>query len=230
MEQTELNVEVRNLYGKGPARRLRMAKKIPAVFYGPRMKDAISMSVDQKELSLALANTANPLFTLKAQGGVMDGKMAMIRDRQYHPVTGNWVHVDFYEIQMDQEIRVSVKISITGKSKGVTEGGILELIRREIEVHCLPTNIPDKIEVDVTELNIHDSLHVNDVKLPEGARVAGDLNYTIVAVVPPEKEEVVAAPVEGAEGEAAAAGDAAPAAAGAEAAKAPEKAPEAKKD
>ncbi|MFH1262882.1 MAG: 50S ribosomal protein L25 [Pseudomonadota bacterium] len=198
MEKRELNVEARNV-GKGETHKLRAEAKIPAVFYGPYVEKAVPLAVTSTELSKALAGGSNPLLTLRAKGlAGIDGKMAMVRDEQFHPVTMKRVHVDFIEVRMDEEIKVEVRIILTGKAAGVAEGGILQQSLRELEVFCLPAAVPEKIEVDVSSLTIGDSLHISDITLPKGVRPVSAINYTLAAVVPPEKEEV--APVVAAEG------------------------------
>lgn len=199
MEKCELSVELREIV-KGTNQRIRAEKKIPAVLYGPHMKSPVHLSVASADLSKAMSGGVNPLFTLKAEGEAsLNGKMAMVRDQQFHPVSSHRLHVDFYEVRMDQEIRVNVRVVLTGKAAGTVEGGILQQVRREIEVHCLPADIPEKIEVDITALNVGDSLHVSDVKLPKGVSVDTTVDRTVAAVVPPEKEEVAPVVAEGVE-------------------------------
>lgn len=220
MAQKELHVELRSGAGKGPARRLRAEEKIPAIFYGPYMDKPVALAIESKELTKNLKGGSNVLFTLKANGAkAVDGRMALIRQEQYDPVTDQCLHVDLYEVRMDEKIKVNIRIVLTGKAQGTVEGGILQQILREVEVRCLPTEIPDKIEVDVTPLKIGDSLHIQDVTLPRGVSIVGDVNYTLAAVVPPEQEEVAAIPqAPGTEAEAQ------PAAEGTEGAEAPKEA------
>jgi large subunit ribosomal protein L25 len=129
-------------------------------------------------------------------------RTAMIREFQTDPVSRAFLHVDFYEIAMDRKIRVKVPIVTKGLSKGVEFGGLLQIVRREIEVLCLPTVIPKSIEIDVTELEIGDSIHVKDIPLAEGIEIPPDVNFTIVTVLSQKGEERPG------EGEGAAAGEA----------------------
>ena len=195
MERRELKVEIREGVGKGVARRLRQSNKIPAIFYGPHLKNPVSLAIDMKELSTNIQSGKNTLFTLKTEGqSPIAGKMALVKQQQYNPITMKRTHVDLYEVRMDEKIKVNVPLIFTGKAKGIAEGGILQHGLRELEVRCLPTDIPEKIEVDVSDLAIGDSLHVSDLTLPQGITSVGEIDYTVAAVVPPEKEEV-AAPV-----------------------------------
>jgi large subunit ribosomal protein L25 len=133
----------------------------------------------------------------------------LLREVQLHPVTGAVLHADFYEVDLTERLVVSVALRFVGKATGVVDGGILQPILREIEVECLPTEIPDHIEVDVSHLGIHEAVHLRDVKLPEGVTLVGDPTQTLVTVLPPTVEEAkpaaeaAAAPVEGAPTEAA---------------------------
>lgn len=214
MERAELNVELRTTSGKNEAYRLRTANRIPGVFYGPHQKTAIHLALDAKELSKAIHGGRNTLLTLKAAGGEINGRLALVKDRQVHPVTGQYLHVDLLEVRMDEEINVKIPVVMIGKAKGIADGGILQQVTRILDMRCLPTAVPEKIEVDVTELAIGDSMHVSDISLPEGARVLGGHDHTLAAVVAPEKEEVVATPAADAAAAAAAApGVAAPGAA-----------------
>jgi large subunit ribosomal protein L25 len=120
--------------------------------------------------------------------------MAIIRDMQFDPVSEHLIHVDLQEVAMDRTIQVSVAIHHVGESVGVKDTqGILEMVLREVRVSCLPGNIPEYLEADVTNLAIHDVLTVKDLKCPEGVRILNDPNQAVVTVAPPAAEEVVAA-------------------------------------
>ncbi len=210
METLTLEVEPRTRSGKSEARRARAAGRIPAVFYGPKSPSTM-LSVDTRVFSRSVANLEGThLIELRSSDPSLDGKMVLLREVQYHPVTGLPLHADFYEVALDQAIEVKVPLHFEGKAAGVTLGGILQPIIRELPVRTLPTTIPDFIAVDVSELGIHDSLHVKDLKLPPGVEPVLDPAETVVSVTPPTVE----AKPEGAEAEAAeAAAAAAPAAA-----------------
>lgn len=218
MEKLELQVELRQGAGKGAARRLRETSKVPAVFYGPHLKSPISLSIGEKDVMKVVRSGSNVLLTLRSAGNSsIDGKMALLKDEEIHPVSRKYIHVDLYEIRMDEKLKVKIPVALVGKAKGVGEGGILEQVTRELEIRCLPTEIPDRIEVDVSSLDIGMSLHISDIKLPKGVTVVADVDYTLASVVPPEAEEV-AAPAPTAEAVAGAAAPGAAPAAGAPAA------------
>jgi large subunit ribosomal protein L25 len=118
----------------------------------------------------------------------------MVKELQLHPVSRNFLHIDFYEVAMDRKIMVNVPITTTGKAKGVETGGILQIIRRELEVQCFPLDVPESIEIDITDLDIGDSIHVGDIALQREIEFLGEENFTVVTVVSPkieEEEEVV---------------------------------------
>ncbi|MEW6272474.1 MAG: 50S ribosomal protein L25 [Thermodesulfobacteriota bacterium] len=218
MEALTLEVEPRSGSGKSAARRTRAQGRMPAVFYGAKTS-SLTLSVDARDFSRRIANLEGThLIELRSKAADLDRKMVLLREVQHHPVTGAPVHADFYEVALDEKIEVRVPLHFEGKAAGVTLGGILQPIVRELPVSCLPTGIPDFIAVDVSPLGIHDALHVRDLKLPEGVEALLDEGETLVSVVPPTVE----AKPEGAEA-------AAPAEGAAAAAPAAEAAPEAKK-
>ena len=214
MEQIDLKTHVRKTIGKGPARTLRREGRIPAVLYGPKT-DSMMLSIDFKEFDQIVkkANIGSVLLNLQIQNGQTLTRSAMIRELQTNPVTGAFLHVDFYEIDMQRKIKVSVPVVTRGKSAGVEEGGLVQIVRRELEVFCLPTAIPEAIEVDISDLTIGDSIHVQEIPLPGDIELAADVDFTVITVLAPKVEEVVeeeeleegeeAALEEGAEGEAA---------------------------
>lgn len=227
MEIVSITVEKRSAAGKGPARRARYAGKVPGVFYGPNQKGAITLQVDGKEFAKKIAVLeGSALIQFESPNTELNSRMVLLREVQSHPVSGAVLHADFYEVDLKKKLEVTVALHFTGKPIGVEAGGILQPIVREIAVECLPTEIPAFVEVDVAALGIHDSIHVEDLKLPPGIDVVYDTNFTIVTVSPPTVEEVkVEAPAEGAIAEGGAAPvEGAPAAeAKPEAAKKPEK-------
>jgi large subunit ribosomal protein L25 len=226
METLTLEVEPRTGRGKGEARRTRAKGRMPAVFYGGK-ESSVLLSVDTRDFGRRIANLEGThLIELRSGDAGIDKRMVLLREVQHHPVTGVPVHADFYEVALDQAIEVKVALHFEGKAAGVTLGGILQPIIRELTVRTLPTNIPDFIAVDVSELGIHDSLHVADLKLPQGVEVALEPGETVVSVTPPTVEAKPEGAPEAAEGAAAAP---AAAAEGGEAKKAEPKKAEAKK-
>jgi large subunit ribosomal protein L25 len=234
-----LDVEIRTTSGKGAARKLRAAGRIPGVCYA-RGKAPASVSFDPKRLEKLLASSDKGINTLidlhVTGGGEYNGRVVLVKALQRDPVTARALHADFYAVDLEQAIQVKVPIHVTGTAPGVTNGGILDQALRELEVECLPRQIPDEILVDVSGLDIGMSLHVRDLALPGGVKLVSEPDLSVVSVVTPaalEEETPAAAAAEGeavpAEGEAAAAaGEAAEAAEGAEA-KAPAKAEKAEK-
>ena len=216
MEQIDLKAQVRKTTGKGPARTLRREGRMPAVLYGQKT-DSIMLSIDIKEFEQIVkkANIGSLLLNLQIQNGKTLTRPAMIKELQTNPVTGAFLHVDFYEIDMQRKITVSVPVVTRGKSAGVEEGGMLQIVRRELELYCLPTAIPEAIKVDITDLEIGDAIHVREIALPAEVELPEDVDFTVVTVLAPKIEEEVvaeeeieegeeAAEEEGAEGEAAA--------------------------
>ncbi len=205
MERPLLRAEIREGTGKGIARKLRENGLVPAIFYGPRSQ-TIPLTVDPKELSSTLQTEAggNVLIDLEIRkGDQSERKVVMVKELQFDHLQKRLLHTDFYEVAMDVMVTVEVPIHLVGKPEGTKMGGVLEQIRRVIEIQCLPGDIPKSIDVDVSALKIGDSIHVNDIHV-EKAKILSDTNFTIATVVPPvveEKkvEEVAAEVAEGAE-------------------------------
>ena len=212
MEKIELQATVRKSVGNGPARVLRRAGQIPAVLYGRKIEPVL-LSVNTKDLEQILKKGSFGQFILNLviQNGKKMTKPAIIKELQTHPVSGSLIHIDFYEVDMKRQIKVMVPVVTTGKSVGIEEGGLLNIVRRELEVFCLPGDIPEAIEIDISELGIGDSIHIEDVPLGENVEVSADVNFTVVTVLSPkveeevveEEEEELEGEEEGAEGEAA---------------------------
>ena len=209
MDIVTLKAQPRDTAGKGPARTLRRAGRVPAVLYGADT-DTLSLSIDAHELELMFHNHkySRGLINLTVGSDQPVGKTVMIKELQTDPVKQNFIHVDFYEIKMDKKIHTTASVTLTGVSKGVEAGGILQLVRRELEIYCLPTDIPEQIEIDITDLDIGESIHVKDVQPAAGIEIPYETNFTIVTVVSPRMEaeaEAEEAEVGGEEAEAAAA-------------------------
>ena len=205
MERPVLKAEMREGTGKGMARKLRARGFIPAIFYGAHTQ-TIPLVIDPKELSLTLQTEAggNVLIDLEiSKGDQSERKVVMVKELQYDHLKRKALHTDFYEVAMDVLVNVEIPIHLVGKPEGTKMGGILDQVRRVIEIQCLPGDIPKSIDLDVSSLKIGDSVHVKDIQL-EKAKILTEANFTIATVVPPiaeEKkvEEVVAEAVEGAE-------------------------------
>jgi large subunit ribosomal protein L25 len=214
MEEIALNVEARAAGRKGPSRRMRRSGKIPGIFYGPKT-DALAIQVDSKDFMVHVANLEGAhLIRFQSPVAELAQRVALLRETQRHPVSGDVLHVDFYEVDLTKRLKVTVPLHFTGRPAGVTDGGILSPVLREMEVECLPTDIPQFIEVDVSPLGIHDALHLSDVQMPANVEAVFEHDEAVVTVLPPTVEETKeaapaeegAVPVEGApaEGEAAA--------------------------
>jgi large subunit ribosomal protein L25 len=193
MQHKPLNVELRSKTGKGISRQLRMADMVPGVVYGKGM-DPIAVSIKYRELRAALAGEGgqNNLITLVG-GGSLDQSMAIIVDLQRDAIKGTYKHVDLHRVNMNEKLRVTVAVVLKGESIGVKEGGLLDLAHHELHVECLPGNIPDHIEIDITTLAVAHSIHVSDLILPEGVKVLDNPKTPVVSVLGRLKEE---APVE----------------------------------
>ncbi|MEW6434530.1 MAG: 50S ribosomal protein L25/general stress protein Ctc [Myxococcota bacterium] len=213
MISSTLEAKTRTGSGKGFARRTRAEGLIPAVVYGPHLEKPLSISVEPKALRAAIATPKklNTVLGLKVDG---TQHMVLLKDYQLDPVTRELLHADFIDVRESEPVKVKVPVVLTGKAQGVTEGGILTQMRREIEVWSLPGAIPQQIEADVTAMKIASVLHINDIKLPAGVTVKTNVNYTVAVCSAPEVEKVAepVAAAAAAPGAAPAAGAAAPAA------------------
>jgi large subunit ribosomal protein L25 len=193
MAHVALTAQSRKETGKGAARTLRRQALIPAVFYGPEV-DPVHLSLNYRDLEKLIKTGAgeNVIIDLAIETGESSlSHRAMLKEIQLDPVKQTILHVDLYEISMDKKIEVEVPITLTGTPKGVSEGGILQQVTRTLEISCLPDNIPDAFELEVTDLNIGDSLHVSDLKIPQDVDVLVEEELTIATVVPPTKVEEI---------------------------------------
>ena len=201
MDTLEIQVEARDKQRKRDARRLLRDGKIPAILYGPKMT-TVTLALDKKEFSRRVAGLqGSHLVRLKSASATLAEKVALVKDMQFHPISGDVIHADFYEVDLSARIQVRVPLHFVGKAVGVVNGGILQPILREIEVECLPLDIPEFFNVDVTALDIGDSVHIEDLQMPDGVVSVAEDNLALVAVVPPTVEVVettTVAPVEGA--------------------------------
>lgn len=208
MNKLELQGSLRTTTGKGEGRRLRNDGFIPAVVYGN--KENMMLSINNKEIVKLLKKTkANAVFNLKVDK--VKDKIVVIKEIQRDVMTRNFLHVDLLEISMDKMLKINVPVQETGIAMGIKLGGILTHVLRELKVECLPTNIPESIKVDVSNLDVGQTLHVSDVEVPAGVTILNAPDDVVCALSLPEAEK--SKEVEDAEAAAAAAA-AAPAAAG----------------
>lgn len=192
MERPVLTAEIREGVGKEKAKKLRTKGLIPAIFYGPRSQ-TIPLVIDYKELTKVLQTEAgeNVLIDLDIRKGAQsDRKVVMVKDIQIDPLQRIALHTDFYEVAMDEVVTVEVPVHLIGKPEGTKMGGILDQVRRMIQIQCLPGDIPKSIDIDVSALKIGDSIHIQDIQV-EKAKIISETNFTIATVVPPVVEEKV---------------------------------------
>lgn len=201
MEIIELLVKGRTARGSQKARAMRREGQIPAVLYGHGM-EPVSLQVNNRDLYRVLHTKAgeNVVINLKAEGITLKESTCRIREIQHHPVREDIEHVDFTVISLSEKIEVEVPLIVLNaeESVGIKQGGVLDVVHHELEVECLPTAIPEHIEVDVKALDINDVIHVRDLKAPEGVSFLLDDDDVVVAVHPPRVVEEEA-PEEGEE-------------------------------
>jgi large subunit ribosomal protein L25 len=203
LETLEIRVDPREKKHKRDAKRLLRNGKIPAILYGPKT-EAVALALDKREFSSRVADLeGSHLVRLKSESAALADKVALVKEMQFHPISGDVIHTDLYEVDLSARITVRVPLHFVGKAEGVVRGGILQPIVREVEVECLPLDIPAFFDVDVSRLDIGDSVHIEELTMPENVTVVAESNLALVAVVPPTVEEAPAAaaaePVEGAE-------------------------------
>lgn len=193
MEIRELSVERREAGGKGAVKRLRRDGRVPAILYGAR-REPLPLAVLPKDLQRVLhARAGGSVLVNLRLPGEAEARAAVVRDLQFDPVRDTLLHVDLQAVRMDEEITVEVAIHVVGEAAGVKEqSGVLSVLLRAVQVACLPTLIPERLDADVSALRIHDVLTVADLKLPEGVRAITPANQAIVTVAPPMAEEVAA--------------------------------------
>jgi large subunit ribosomal protein L25 len=214
METGELLCEKRPTRPKGARHQVRREGRVPGVLYGPKTTP-IAVSVNALELKNRVAHAASMrIMRLKSSASELDGKHVLVKDIQRAPISREILHADLYEVDLNRAIRVKVPLRFIGKPAGVAEGGILQPLVREVEIECLPMELPEFFEVDVSELGIHDVIHVSAMKFAGNVKPIFDTDYAVVSVLPPTVEAaptpvVAAEVVAGAEGAAPAEGAAA---------------------
>ncbi|NLI80563.1 MAG: 50S ribosomal protein L25/general stress protein Ctc [Deltaproteobacteria bacterium] len=186
--EVELAAQVREKSGRGAVRRLRRDQKVPAVLYGPKT-DPLSLTVESRQLEKILRDMGeeSKLVRLVIGDGEREQvRQVLLRDIQVHPVRRRFVHVDFYEVPLDQAMEFDVPIEIVGESVGVKKGGVLDVLRRTLTVRCLPGAIPEKISIDVTPLDVGASFHVSDLIGTVPFQLTDDPAHPVIHVAPPE--------------------------------------------
>ncbi|MGM0884801.1 MAG: 50S ribosomal protein L25 [Bacillota bacterium] len=176
----------RSISTKGELRELRNQGRIPGVVYGKQLSSAALVSVDEKELELLLRSHPNAVLEIDIPSY---GKQSvMVSDVQRDTMTRHVLHVDFHQINLNENVRANVRIEAVGDSEGVKEGGILQVILHELEVQCLPGNIPEALTVDISSLGVGESLLVSDLKLPQGVESKSDPELVVLTILAPQKE------------------------------------------
>jgi large subunit ribosomal protein L25 len=181
--ETKLVAERREGAGKGVARKLRAAGRVPGILYG-HGEDPISLSVNHKELLHLFhhGGGSNALIGLEIEGA---SHLAIPREVQRDHIRGTFIHIDFLAVRRDEKIKVTVEVSETGEAEGVKAGGVVEHHLREIEVECLPQDVPERIEVDITPMEIGDMLHVSDLSAPSGVTILTDPEMSVISIITP---------------------------------------------
>ena len=184
MEQKTLSVVERKEFKKGPAKQLRKEGKIPAVIYGHT--DPVHISVDAREFGKKFkVVTENTIISLDLDGKSVE---VLVKDLQEDIVTETVEHIDFYEIEKGKSLKTHVPVHLKGSSVGVKEGGLLEQIIDQFEVECLPKDLPEEISIDISGLQMGESIHVQDVALPEGVKALDAADRTVVVITAPKAE------------------------------------------
>ncbi len=187
MSSTLINVEVRKDIGKQAAKRLRREGRVPGVYYSGGV-DPVALSVDARELRAALAHKSSIMDVRLGPG---EPVKCIIREVQWHPVYGTPVHVDFMGVKLTEKITMEVPIRLTGTAAGVKDGGTLQQLLRSLEIKCLPLDIPDAVDIDVSNLNIHDAIFVRDLPA-EKFEILNEPEQMVVSVLAPRLEETPA--------------------------------------
>jgi large subunit ribosomal protein L25 len=196
MEHQVLEAAIRETTGRAAAREARRDGKIPAILYG-RGEETVAVEVDGRQLERMLQHglAEHGMLDLDLKEGRAKGRRTvLIREVQHHPVTGEILHADFYHVEMEQKIQASVPVVLVGQAEGVRKGGILEQLLREIEIECVAKKMPGNVQLNVSELELGNSIHVRDLVLGADIQVLTDLGRTVVSVVTPRLREEEVAP------------------------------------
>jgi large subunit ribosomal protein L25 len=193
METVDLNCEKREVRPKGLVNRLRRAGRVPGILYG-NLSTATPVAVATMELNARVSAAARQrLIRLKSLSAELNGKYVILKQVQRTPVKGDVLHVDFLEVDLNKALRVQVPLKFIGRPAGAIDGGILQPLEREVLVECLPLDIPESVEVDVTPLGIHEVMHVSALEFSGNVRPIFDSDYPVVTVLPPTVAEAPAA-------------------------------------
>jgi len=190
LELIDLTGSIRSGRGKSAARALRKNELLPAVIYGPET-EAVPLSVPTYEFSEIIRKngTSGIFMKLVVEGDAKASRTVMLKDVQMDTFRLNYLHADFQEVNLDKTVTVTIPVETSGESKGEKEGGMVQLIRRELDVICRPGDTPDSIVIDITELEIGDSVHVESIDLGADVEIPHEVNFTVLTVVPPTAAE-----------------------------------------
>ena len=196
MAQVTLNAEKRSAVGTQKVKQLRRSGYIPAIVYG-RHTDTFGIQIDEKEfLKLAHgthgASLESILINLDIKGDKPENRLTLIKEIQHNPFSGKAVHIDFNEVSLTEKIHTHIPVIVVGESKGEKQGGILDQSIREIEVACLPNDLPEEVKVDVSDLDMHQSIHVKDLDIGDKVDILTDADLSIVSVIVPRVVEEAA--------------------------------------
>ncbi|HTA94885.1 MAG TPA: 50S ribosomal protein L25 [Verrucomicrobiae bacterium] len=194
MKSVALKAYPRAQVQRAEVTKLRRAGRVPATIYG-RLAKPQNLEVNSKEFADLLHHSAseNLLVDLSVENDARSKRLALVQEIQHHPLDGKVLHVDFHEVAENEKVTVQVPVETTGEAAGVkVGGGVLEHVLFKLKVRCLPKDLPEQIVIDVTPLEIGKSIHLGDIKAPEGVEILGDKHITVVAVSAPRAEEVVA--------------------------------------
>jgi large subunit ribosomal protein L25 len=198
MAEVSLDVVRREVSGKEVSKKIRKEGRVPAVVYGGH-REPVAITVDRKSVAELITRSEHgrrSIFLLKITGTDQQ-RHAMIKEIQIDPISRKMIHIDFVRVMMDEVIKVNVPVHLSGTARGVKEGGVLDWQIRELHVECLPSAIPDAIEVNVDDVGVHQYVHVSDLKAPEGVKILEDPERVVVGVTHMRAEVVPeAAPVE----------------------------------
>jgi len=189
MKQVTLSAIKREKTGKEISKKLRKQGLIPAIVYGPRFQPLpIAVKFNELESILIKHKGETLLFNLELSDGEPFKIQAILKDYQTHPITDKIIHIDFLAIHEEETITLDIPLEFLGKPVGISKGGVLEILLHELTIECLPSNIPDKIYIDISNLDVGDVLHVKDIKVPEGIKVINDPEETVLTIVAEAEE------------------------------------------
>ena len=193
MEKLKLKVELKNDSGKEFNKKLRKEGIVPGVFYSPHDEKNLLLKVKREDFLKLYSVKKRGIINLEINDGQKSfDRLAIIKDVQYNPLKKQLLHIDFYGVTLKEKLTIEVGIELTGEPIGVKDGGILDIELREIEIECLPHQVPESLSADISHLNINDHLTVSELNIPKGIKVLEDPDRIVAAVFPPTKiEEVV---------------------------------------